>query len=278
MLNLAAAKIWLCLEPTDMRKSFDTLAARVREHLRADPLSGSWFVFRGLRGDRLKILAWQGDGFALYLRRLERGTFAFPTADAAEVSVTATELAMILGGVELPGTRRRTPFHGRDRCERDRGDRLRFLASAAELRTCCRAAATRRDHQAAAKFLKLEEPKTMLTWVRMLGAGLATALAAGGAHAESRALLIGVGDVQGHPLPAIDLDIDNMKKVAVIMGFKPDDIKVLFNEQATAADVRQALGTWVKAGGGPDDRVMIYFSGHGTRVPDASSTKPRSSP
>lgn len=111
----------------------------------------------------------------------------------------------------------------------------------------------------------------MLTWVRMLGAGLATALAAGGAHAESRALLIGVGDVQGHPLPAIDLDIDNMKKVAVIMGFKPDDIKVLFNEQATAADVRQALGTWVKAGVGPDDRVMIYFSGHGTRVPDAQS-------
>ena len=44
MLNLAAAKIWLCVEPTDMRKSFDTLAARVREHLRADPLSGSWLV------------------------------------------------------------------------------------------------------------------------------------------------------------------------------------------------------------------------------------------
>ena len=56
MLNLAAAKIWLCLEPTDMRKSFDTLAARVREHMAGDPLSGSWFVFRGLRGDRLKIL------------------------------------------------------------------------------------------------------------------------------------------------------------------------------------------------------------------------------
>ena len=49
MLNLAAAKIWLCFEPTDMRKSIDTLAARVREHLRADPLSGSSFVFRGLR-------------------------------------------------------------------------------------------------------------------------------------------------------------------------------------------------------------------------------------
>ena len=56
MLNLAAAKIWLCVEPTDMRKSFDTLAARVREHLGADPQSVSWFVFRG-KGGRLRVAA-----------------------------------------------------------------------------------------------------------------------------------------------------------------------------------------------------------------------------
>jgi metacaspase-1 len=111
----------------------------------------------------------------------------------------------------------------------------------------------------------------MRTWVGMLGAGLGAVLAAGGVHAESRALLIGVGDVRGFPLPAIDVDLDNMKKVAVIMGFKPDDIKVLFNEQATAAAVKQALSTWVKDGVGPDDRVMIYFSGHGTRAADAQS-------
>jgi transposase len=73
MLNLAAAKIFLCVEPTDMRKSFDTLAARVREHLEGDPLSGSWFVFRGKRGDRLKILYWDGDGFALWQKRGEGG-------------------------------------------------------------------------------------------------------------------------------------------------------------------------------------------------------------
>ncbi|CAN5345674.1 hypothetical protein BH11PLA2_BH11PLA2_24100 [soil metagenome] len=66
MLNLAAAKIWLCIEPTDMRKSFDTLAVLVKDHLQGDPLSGSWFVFRGKRGDRLKILYWHGDGFALW--------------------------------------------------------------------------------------------------------------------------------------------------------------------------------------------------------------------
>ena len=90
------------------------------------------------------------------------------------------------------------------------------------------------------------------------------------ALANPRALLIGVGDVPNNALPAIDLDIDNMKKVAQVMGFRPEDIKVLFNEQATYANVRQALATWVRNGVGPDDHVLIYFSGHGTRVPDPS--------
>jgi transposase len=111
MLTLGlTGRIWVCVEAVDGRKSFDGLAAVVTAQLGRDPLSGDLFVFRNRRGDRLKILAWQGDGFALYLRRLERGTFAFPTAEAAEVSVTATELAMILGGVELPGARRRTRY------------------------------------------------------------------------------------------------------------------------------------------------------------------------
>jgi transposase len=108
MLNLAAAKIWLCVEPTDMRKSFDTLAARVREHLRADPLSGSWFVFRGMRGDRLKILYWDGDGFALWQKRLAQGAFEFPKVigAAAGVEISVTDLALILGGVALNAKRR----------------------------------------------------------------------------------------------------------------------------------------------------------------------------
>ena len=62
MLNFSAARIYLCLDPTDMRKSFDTLAAMVREHLQGDPLSGTWFVFRGKQGNRLKILYWDCDG------------------------------------------------------------------------------------------------------------------------------------------------------------------------------------------------------------------------
>jgi transposase len=105
-----SGRIWVCVQPVDGRKSFDGLAAAVIAHLAKDPLSGELFVFRNKKGDRLKILAWQGDGFALYLRRLERGTFAFPTADTAEVSVTATELAMILGGVELGSAKRRPRY------------------------------------------------------------------------------------------------------------------------------------------------------------------------
>ena len=108
MLNLAAAKIYLCLDPTDMRKSFDTLAVLVREHLKGDPQSGSWFVFRGKRGDRLKILYWDRDGYAVWQKRLERGAFEFPKVigEAAGVSISATELSLILGGVALNAKRR----------------------------------------------------------------------------------------------------------------------------------------------------------------------------
>ena len=108
MLNFSAARIYLCLDPTDMRKSFDTLAAMVREHLQGDPLSGTWFVFRGKQGNRLKILYWDRDGYALWNKRLEQGTFEFPKVigEAAGVSINATELSLILGGVSLSAKRR----------------------------------------------------------------------------------------------------------------------------------------------------------------------------
>lgn len=108
MLTLGlTGRIWLCLQPIDGRKSFDGLSSAVATHLARDPLSGDLFVFKNKRGDRLKILAWQGDGFALYLRRLERGTFAFPKSASTEASISATELAMILGGVEAVRHRKR---------------------------------------------------------------------------------------------------------------------------------------------------------------------------
>lgn len=109
MLNLAAAKVFLCVEPTDMRKSYDTLALLVRDHLHGDPLSGSWFVFRGKRGDRLKILYWDGDGYAIWQKRLEGGTFEFPKMTRATMSVEirVTDLALILSGIDLAAKRRK---------------------------------------------------------------------------------------------------------------------------------------------------------------------------
>jgi transposase len=111
MLTLGpTGRIWVCVEPQDGRKSFDGLGAVVTGSLGLDPLSGDLFVFRNRKGDRLKILAWQGDGFALYLRRLEKGTFAFPTTDGMEVCITATELAMILGGIDLGSAKQRPRY------------------------------------------------------------------------------------------------------------------------------------------------------------------------
>jgi transposase len=94
----------------DTRNSYDGLAGVLTTALGRDPESGDLFVFENRRGDRLKILAWQGNGFAIDMRRLERGTFAFPEAGTPDVTVTPTQLAMILGGVELAGTRRRPRY------------------------------------------------------------------------------------------------------------------------------------------------------------------------
>ena len=111
MLTLGTTgAIHLAVEPIDGRKGVDGLAGVVRTALRRDPASGDLFVFKNRRGDRLKILAWMGDGLALYLRRLEKGTFAFPPATTPELSITTTRLAMILGGVEPAHTRTRTRF------------------------------------------------------------------------------------------------------------------------------------------------------------------------
>lgn len=102
MLTLGVAgRVLLAVEAVDGRKGIDALTGVVRTVLGGDPMSGDLFVFKTRRGDKLKILAWMGDGFALYLRRLERGTFAFPAASTASVSVTPTQLAMILGGLDV---------------------------------------------------------------------------------------------------------------------------------------------------------------------------------
>ena len=105
-----SGRILIAVEPVDGRKGIDSLGGVVRSVLLGDPLSGDLFVFKNKGGDKLKILAWMGDGFSLYLRRLERGTFAFPTAPDTGVVVTPTQLAMILGGLDPAKTRERRRY------------------------------------------------------------------------------------------------------------------------------------------------------------------------
>ena len=102
MLSLpASTRIWLATRPTDLRKSFDTLAELVRQQLQNDPLSGQLFVFRNKRGDRIKLLHWDEDGFVIVYKRLEAGTFRFPQADCASLQIRAADLHMLLDGVDL---------------------------------------------------------------------------------------------------------------------------------------------------------------------------------
>ena len=113
MLSLSASvPIWLATQATDLRKSFDSLAELVRQQLRGDPLSGHLFVFRGKRADRVKILWWDTHGYAIWYKRLEAGTFRFPRSeqDAASVTISATDLAMLLDGVELSSVKRRPRY------------------------------------------------------------------------------------------------------------------------------------------------------------------------
>jgi transposase len=109
VLNLPpAVRIWLCAQPVDLRKSFDSLAEVVRTHLGGDPLSGHLFVFRNKSGDRMKLLYWDDDGYIIVYKRLEAGVFRFPqiSADVTSVSIRAADLLMLLDGVDLASVQR----------------------------------------------------------------------------------------------------------------------------------------------------------------------------
>ena len=102
------ARIWLAAEATDMRCGFDRLAERVRAVIGENPQSGHLFVFRSRRGDRLKILVWDRDGFVLWYKRLELGVFKIPRVaeGARSVELRASELAMILDGIDVSKLKR----------------------------------------------------------------------------------------------------------------------------------------------------------------------------
>ena len=103
-----ATRIWLAVEATDMRCGFDRLAERVKAVIGQEPFSGHYFLFRSRRGDRLKILVWDRDGFVLWYKRLESGVFKLPRVDAGtrSVELRASELAMVLDGIDVSKLKR----------------------------------------------------------------------------------------------------------------------------------------------------------------------------
>jgi len=94
-------QILICTEPIDMRKGADSLAGVVRDSLSEEPLSGTLFVFRGKRGDSVKILYWHHNGFAVWSKRLQTGRFRFPKVATSTAKMTRSALRMILEGIDL---------------------------------------------------------------------------------------------------------------------------------------------------------------------------------
>jgi len=113
MLSIAPAPvIFMYADATDMRKSFTGLCGIIRGVFGDDPADGSLFLFVNKRRDRIKALRWEGDGFVIWYKRLEQGTFEVVPAAGREkrVRIDATQLAMILGGVRLESVHRRKRY------------------------------------------------------------------------------------------------------------------------------------------------------------------------
>ena len=113
MMHLpASVRVYLCASACDMRKSFDGLHAVVTQSMELDAFAGHLFVFANRRRDRIKILYWDRDGFAVWAKRLEKGTYAMPFGDASEKrrEITAAELGALLSGIDLSDAKRRKRY------------------------------------------------------------------------------------------------------------------------------------------------------------------------
>ena len=93
-------RIWIAAGVTDMRRGFQGLAAQVQTALEQQPYSGHIFIFRGRRGDMVKLLWFDGDGLCLFQKRLERGRFVWPQASSGTVSLSRAQLSMLLEGID----------------------------------------------------------------------------------------------------------------------------------------------------------------------------------
>jgi len=96
----ASTRVWLAAGVTDMRKGFNGLAALAQDVLKQDPFSGHLFVFRGRRGDLLKVIWFDGQGACLFSKRLEKGRFVWPSATTGKVTLTPAQLSMLLEGID----------------------------------------------------------------------------------------------------------------------------------------------------------------------------------
>ena len=96
----ASTRVWLAVGVTDMRKGFNGLAALAQDVLKRDPFSGHLFVFRGRRGDLLKVIWFDGQGACLFSKRLEKGRFVWPSATTGKVTLTPAQLSMLLEGID----------------------------------------------------------------------------------------------------------------------------------------------------------------------------------
>ena len=106
----AAVRVYLYTAPCDMRRGFDGLKALAEHGVGVNPLGGDLFVFCGRRGDRVKILYWDRDGWALWSKRLESGTYAFPFAGQGRKQISAGELGALLEGLDLENAKRRKRY------------------------------------------------------------------------------------------------------------------------------------------------------------------------
>lgn len=114
MLSVSApTKIFLYNDVADLRRGYDGLASMVQDAMGKDPLSGSLFIFLNRRRNRIKLLYWDRDGYAIWMKRLEVGSFETPLTSDTEsphVQITASQLSLILDGIELASVRRRRRF------------------------------------------------------------------------------------------------------------------------------------------------------------------------
>lgn len=117
MIHLpASVRVYLCLTPCDMRKSFDSLHALVRDTLELDAFAGHLFVFASRRRDRVKILYWDRDGFAIWAKRLEEGTYTIPSGEpgSRQFEITVEELGALLSGIDLSTAQRKKRYRRTD--------------------------------------------------------------------------------------------------------------------------------------------------------------------